>query len=348
MYDIDFLRPLQSNWPYGNVSSVIARFGNARHIFVVGIGGSDLAAKAVWEALTQHTSPEKKMYFLEAPDHREYEELTHIIHTEIQKLEDIVLIVVSKSGTTQETLETFEHLFAIISEKFGGQINGRVIAITSTEGTLHRIAKKRAIEIVEWEGNVGGRFSAFTLAHTVPLAIAGIDILKYMEGGKSADVEEAREVAREIIACMEHGVTIWDFFLFNQELEDMGMWARQLVAESLGILTPTVSIGPRDLHSQLELYLGGPRNRFTLFVHSKKEIEDEINEESYKNVTAAFSKAGLPYRIFEVEEIDEKAIGRFFAFMMIVVVEIAKLRNIDPYDQPSVDQYKAHITKLES
>ena len=135
-----------------------------------------------------------------------------------------------------------------------------------------------------------------------------------------------------------------DIFIFNSELEDLGKWVRQLVAESLATLTPTVSLGPVDLHSMLELYLEKPNSRFTLFIKSEKEIAGSVNAKSYENIVAEYEKRGLPFYKYEMAEINEYELGKFMAFMMEVVIASAKLLGVDPYDQPEVERYKHQIS----
>ena len=127
---------------------------NAKFIFVIGIGGSDLTSKAVWNALTAHKPEvEKKIFFLESPDSREYKEVTNFVKTKIKNLEDIALVVISKSGNTAETLESFHKIFDILSEKFGSPLNKRVLIISSPNSPLWKLAEEKEIEKIEWEGD---------------------------------------------------------------------------------------------------------------------------------------------------------------------------------------------------
>lgn len=336
------------------------KFQNSKYIFVVGIGGSDLASKAVWNAMTLHKKTDKKLFFLESPDEREYEEIKNIVENEIKSLEEIVLIAISKSGQTAETLETFHKTFDILSERFAvsktpfempqsqkgvfDTLNERVLVISTKDTPLWKIAEEKNIEKIEWEGNIGGRFSAFTIAHTTILSIAGLDVENFIIGSKETKEEETKHLALNIYDNYKNGLNILDFFIFNSELEDLGKWCRQLVAESLATITPTVSIGPVDLHSMLELYLGGPKNRFTVFIRSLKEINDSVNESAYEDVVRAYENAGLPFIKYEIEKISEKELGSFMAFMMATTIELAKLLGVDPYDQPNVEEYKENLT----
>ena len=329
------------------------KFQNARFIFVVGIGGSDLASKAVWNAMTLHKSDVlKKIFFLESPDSREYEEVENFIKNEIVNPEEIVLITISKSGKTAETLETFHKTFEILSEKFGSPINERVLVISSQDSPLWKLAEVKGFEKIEWERNIGGRFSAFTIAHTTVLSIAGLDADDFVVGGKEMGDNLAKHLAKNIFDNYEKGADILDFFIFNSELEDLGKWCRQLIAESLGKenkegervgITPTVSIGPTDLHSMLQLTLGGPKNKFTLFIRSLKEIDRSVNESAYEDTVEAYKHAELPFEKYEMPEINEKEIGKFMALMMTATIELAKLLEVDPYGQPAVEKYKSEI-----
>jgi len=328
------------------------KYQNARFIFVVGIGGSDLASKAVWNALTLHKSETaKKIFFMESPDSREYEEIKNLIENEVKNLKEIVLIAISKSGKTAETLETFNKTFDILAEKFGASVNERAMIISSLDSPLWKIAEEKKIEKLPWEGETGGRFSAFTTPHLTVLSIAGLDASAFVAGAKEVaekyeqepETSQAQHLAEDIFENYKHNINILDFFIFNSELEDLGKWCRQLIAESLSLITPTVSIGPTDLHSMLELYLGGPKNRFTIFIKSFREINNSINESAYKNVTEAYEKAELPFEKYEMPEINERELGKFMALMMATTFELAKLLEVNPYDQPAVEEYKRNI-----
>ncbi len=328
------------------------KYQDSKFIFVVGIGGSDLASKAVWNAITSYKlEKDKKIYFLESPEEREYKEIENLIKSEILNPNEFVLIAISKSGKTVETLETFKKISEILLGKFGDFVNERTLVISTKDTPLWKEAEEKNIECIEWEGDIGGRFSAFTIAHTTVLSIAGLDTQAFINGKKEMESKCTKEdinnpvklLAQEIFDYHKKGFDILDFFIFNSELEDLGKWCRQLIAESLSTFTPTVSIGPTDLHSMLELYLGGPKNRFTIFIKSLKEIEGSVNDEAYENVSMAYNEAGLPFMKYEMEKIDEKELGNFMAFMIETVIELAKLLEIDPYDQPAVEAYKENL-----
>jgi glucose-6-phosphate isomerase len=326
------------------------KYQNSKFIFVVGIGGSDLASKAVWKALTLHKPEiEKKIFFLESPDSREYEEVDLFVRNEVAHIKDIALVAISKSGKTAETLEAFHKTFDILSEKFGEPITEKTLVITTKNTPLWLLAQNKDMQVLEWDGDVGGRFSAFTTPHLTVLSMAGLNAKKFLNGGKEMAKKcekkdsKSKILAKNIFDSYKRGADILDFFIFNPELEDLGKWCRQLIAESLSTLTPTVSLGPVDLHSMLELYLSGPKNRFTIFIKSSSEIKNSINESAYKDVTLAYEKANLPFAKYEMSKIEEDELGQFMAFMIETTLEIAKLLEINPYDQPAVEEYKRNL-----
>lgn len=320
------------------------RFKDAKYVLVVGIGGSDLAIKALWSAISLHQKVAQRAFFFEAPSEREYAELEVLVREKKSKLTDFCIVVVSKSGETKETLATFDKVWEIFFDKFGALVSERVVAVTTKGSSLSINIQNKNIEELPWEGEVGGRFSAFTRPHLLVAEILGLDTKGFLAGKEAANAEKAKELALNIFESYKRGFNILDFFIFNSELEDLGKWCRQLVAESLALLTPTVSIGPTDLHSMLELYLGGPKVRFTVFLRSLAEIDDTINETTYNQVTVSYTKEGLPYMTYEIEKIDEKAVGEFMQFMMTTTVELAKLLGVDPFDQPAVEHYKSEIS----
>jgi glucose-6-phosphate isomerase len=328
------------------------KYKDSKFIFVAGIGGSDLASKAVWNAMTLHKPDvEKKIFFLESPEAREYEEIKKLTEDEILNPNEFALIAISKSGKTAETLESFHKTFDILSEKFGDFTAERTLVISTKDSQLWKIAEEKNIERLEWEGDVGGRFSAFTKVHTTVLTIAGLLAEDFVAGGEEMKTKcsednsdnPAKHMAKNIFDYHEKGANILDFFIFNSELEDLGKWCRQLIAESISLITPTVSLGPTDLHSMLELYLSGPKDRFTIFIKSSDEICGSINNTAYEDVAAAYSKAELPFVKYDMEKINEKELGSFMAFMIATTLELAKLLHIDPYDQPAVENYKSEI-----
>lgn len=324
----------------------LAQFKSAKYIFVIGIGGSNLASKAVWEAVSKNQKTDKKLFFLESPDQAEYDQITDFVQKVEAQVAEIAVCVISKSGETAETLTAFQKTFEMLSEKFGREINDRLIFISTPETTLYKLGQEKGALLLEWEGRIGGRFSAFTVAHTAVLELAGLEVAKFKQGNTVADQTEAERLAGEIFDHYKQGIRIVDLFLWQSELETLGKWWRQLLAESLARLTPTVSVGPTDLHSMLELYLEQPGSRYTIFLNSTQEMATSVlNKEAYENIVAEFQKRGLPFCKYEMETINEYELGRFMAFMIDITIKLGELLGLNPLDQPEVESYKSQVRK---
>ncbi len=332
------------------------KFKNSKYIFIVGIGGSNLASKAVWSALSSHNPfLNKKVFFIESLSESQRQEIMYIAKNEVGLPEDICIFVISKSGETRETLISFSGLISIFKNILGTNIFERVVCISERDSRLFVESQKEGALCLPWQQQVGGRWSAFTTAHTAVLFVLGVDINSYLAGEREM-IEVCREkgyhkgLAENIFENYKNGKIVLDFFLFDARLETLGKWLRQLFAESLGKqgitgervgLLPTVSLGPTDLHSMLQLYLGGPNNRFTIFV--KNESEQGFDYGACLETEAAYQNASLPFTDYKLSGVNEKEIAKFMRFFMNVVLELATLFKVDPYGQPEVEKYKQQI-----
>jgi len=167
--------------------------------------------------------------------------------------------------------------------------------------------------------------------------------------------------------------------VFNSELESLGKWYRQLLGESIGKekdkdgnsinfgITPTVSVGSTDLHSMGQLYIGGPKDKLTTFIWAAlpKNTQD-ISSSLFPNLVEgidgkttqyvmdaildgtknAYEKNKLPFMEVVMENISEKSLGEFMQFKMMEMLYLGKLLNINPFDQPSVEEYKSEVRKI--
>jgi len=192
----------------------------------------------------------------------------------------------------------------------------------------------------------------------------------------SLDIDKniASRSACYIYKYYKMGFNIHDLFLFSPDFESIGKWYRQLIGESIGKeyskdnkqifcgITPTVSIGSTDLHSMAQLYLGGPYDKFTTFIKINKnkstlklpnfdeystlvnniqqkkisEIMDAIfygTKKSYKNGKRPFLEIIFPDKY-------ESSIGQFLQYKMIEIMYLGFLLNVNPFDQPNVEDYK--------
>lgn len=273
-----------------------------RFVCVIGIGGSHLGTQAVWDAVTgrsgrlpDHSSP--KLIFADTSDPRLLHDLIALLREKVTEPAEFVINVVSKSGSTSETVVNAEVVLAALTETWGEVARDRVVVTTDEDSPLMATAREAGINTLAIPSLVGGRYSVLSAVGLFPLAAAGVDIQELLQGASDTrelclreNIEEnpAWQSAAAIFAAAENGLVAHDSFFFHPELESLGKWYRQLAAESLGKeldregnevnagILPTVSIGSSDLHSVAQLYLGGPNNILTTFVRAGRKTDTEL------------------------------------------------------------------------
>jgi glucose-6-phosphate isomerase len=256
---------------------------------VIGIGGSNLGAYAVYQAC----APLRKknsvpLYFADTVDTDYIAHIVQQCENVLKQGNAITLVVISKSGTTTETIANFECFLLLLKKYCPQKLHQHVVAITDQDSVLWQLAMKENFTVLKIPDVVGGRYSVFSASGLLPLACAGIDIQKLCLGAQqmintclqpTVDKNPAAMSAAMIAYhYQKKEIQVHDLFLFSIYLEGIGKWYRQLMGESLGKeydlnhkqvhvgITPTVSIGSTDLHSVGQLYLGGPYDKFTTLV----------------------------------------------------------------------------------
>lgn len=287
-----------------------------KYIFVIGIGGSSLGTKAIYDAIfgfsdILDTNRAPKIIFLETTDPEFLRRLQNFIDLEIKNPEEILINIISKSGTTTETVANAEVVIAALTKKFDAKkIEERIVVTTDENSKLWQWAaspgpaptgeaplrRGKKISALAIPSMIGGRFSVFSAVGLFPLSFTPIDIESLCEGAatmRKMCIENELENNPAMISATllflnaKAGKTINDNFFFAPQLESLGKWYRQLMGESIGKekdlddnivhagITPTVSIGSTDLHSVGQLYLGGPTDKFTTFIWARNQ-EDAI------------------------------------------------------------------------
>jgi glucose-6-phosphate isomerase len=366
-----------------------------KYVIVAGIGGSNLGAFAVYDAIFPKfdalDSRRPKLLFSDTNNSREMEVLKKIIDENVHDPKDIVLNIITKSGTTVETIANSMFLFNEISSKFGEEAAISRTVITTDEGSaLWNIARDKNIHLLPIPKNVGGRYSVFSPAGIFPLRLVGINTALFVKGAAdmisgSRETEPSKNPAllSAAIDFLVHKkkLNIYNNFFFHPEMESVGKWGRQLMAESLGKkydkegntlyagMTPIVSIGSTDLHSMVQLYLGGPRDKFTNFIYAEGAeagritvptfspfgalVPDIIGKDFQKIVSSilhgtieAYKEMAFPYIETVFPEINEYYLGQYFMLRMLETVLLGKLWNINAFDQPEVESYKKVAREL--
>lgn len=377
------------------VQSLARKFSKPRpkYIIDIGIGGSNLGTKAIYDALVgfyDQLEPGRypKMFFADTNNPIFLAKLYSFIMNTVTSPDEIMVNAISKSGGTTETTVNMEIIAEALVKKFGKAGLARLV-ITSGKGSkFWKGAEQNGLATLPLPDSVGGRYSVFSTVGMFPLAVAGFDIQSIAQGALEArnvciDSNPSKNLALLsaviLYASSKQGKTINDNFIFNQELESVGKWYRQLMGESIGKehdldgnvvhagITPTVSIGSTDLHSVGQLYLGGPRDKITTFISAQSLKSDaqipsrplmpDLVESIYgKNasdimgailvgVKAAYQKQSLPFMEVVLDDISERSLGRFMQFKMIEMMYLGKLLNVNTFDQPHVELYKIETKK---
>lgn len=362
------------------------------YLVVAGIGGSSLGTIAVQEAVLgrffNQLDPEVKTLYADTVDSDLMDSIIRLIEPALKEGGNVVLNCVSKSGRTTETVANFQVLVDLL-KKYKTDYEKYVVVTTDKDSALWNLASEKGFSLLEIPKKVGGRFSVFSPAGLFPLGLLGVDLEALMEGAAlmrdrclQVDIWENPAALSAALMFLHYrrGRNICDLFLFSPDLESVGKWYRQLLAESLGKeydrkgvkvfegITPLISIGSTDLHSMAQLYLGGPQDKFTCFVGVKENRSDvkapalpeyswlvegiqgrplgEIMAAILEGVKASFRKGERPFIEVILPDKSPSSIGQFLQFKMLEVVYLGFLLNVNPFDQPNVEDYKVETRKI--
>ncbi len=303
---------------------------------------------------------------------------------EILDKKDYSIIVISKSGTTTEPAIAFRILKQHIEDKYGKDISKRrIIAITDkARGSLKKLSGKSGYETFVIPDDVGGRFSVLTPVGLLPIAIAGLDIGELLEGAKemSAAIKGTSSFEKNIAfyyaairyLLFNKGKVIEMLVNYNPSLHYFTEWWKQLYGESEGKqgkgIFPAGADLTTDLHSMGQLMQDGVRNIFEtiLWVEKpRKELtvpEDkanydelnyiagkrinEVNEKAMLGTEQAHKAGGLPVIKISIPELNERNLGALIYFFEYACALSGLLLEVNPFDQPGVEEYKKNMFKL--
>ena len=335
----------QKNFEFDFSKSTVNKFSKYKNIIIIGMGGSILGTKSIYSFLRKKVK--KEVFFFDNLDLNLIEK-----YKKIKKLKNSCFIVVSKSGNT---LETITNLNAIFSKK---NMKNKLIIITEIkDSSLMDFANKYNAEVIEHKEFIGGRYSVLSESGMFPAALMGLNLNKFRnlktliknKNFISSLIQNVASIYTLNLKKMNNSVIL----NYNSSLNDLGYWYQQLTAESLGKkgkgINPVLSFGPKDHHSLLQLYLDGPKDKFFTFFNtstkSNKKIESIINIQctATKNI---FRIKKIPYREFIFKNNDESELGSIFIFLVLETVLLSSLMNVNPYNQPAVEEVKVETKKF--
>lgn len=356
--------PLQSTAQFKEYASTVSQ----NNIVVVGIGGSTLGTYAIYKFLKHTKELKKKLLFLETTDPIDIQSKLDSID-----LEDTLFIVISKSGTTVETISIFKYINALVKCD-----KTNTVVVTENDSKLNSYAKSHDMQTFEIPKNVGGRFSVFSAVGLLPLAIVGIDIDALLGGAKEiyedffTQGDFFRRIVRKARFLVEYkySFNVNVIFSYSSRLEGFNKWYIQLWGESLGKvdanttrqgLTPVGIIGPVDQHSFLQLIIEGRRDKTVTVIkvkdfennlkippvtlHGLEELdylndlafEELINMQADATIEAIRNLEDIPCDVITIDGVNEKSIAALMYEYELLTSLCGKFMYINTYDQPGVE-----------
>ena len=343
------------------------QFSKGKKNFIVfGTGGSNLGAKALINIL--QGDEKVKILFYDNIDPINFKNSISRID-----LKSTGIIIISKSGSTPETLSQYACLIEIFDQNNELNIlfNNSLMITEDKKSPLANIALKNKCILLKHENDIGGRFSIFSNVGMVPSILAGLDVKKIHEGALEEIKHQANFDFLKIAQFFRHqtanpSLVNSVIMTYSDALFYFGKWYLQLWAESIGKnnkgITAIHSVGTTDQHSQLQLYLDGPRDKFFTFVttnhanqglqiHNNTMQENEMNylinkkmgdlmQAEQKATIDTFKLNKFSYREIHLKSINENSIGRLLAFSMMETIAACIYFEVDPFDQPAVEQGK--------
>lgn len=353
-------------------------------LVVIGIGGSYLGARAVIEALTNTfynylpQSQRKTPMVLYVGNNLNPNYINDLI--ELIGTKDLSINVISKSGTTTEPAIAFRIFRELLENKYGLKEAQKRIYVTTDKkkGALKQIADEEKYTTFVIPDNIGGRYSVLTAVGLLPIAVAGIDIEKLLEGARFAQEKYLDKnlkyndcykyaVARNILYGKEKNIEI--LVSYEPKMHYMIEWWKQLFGESEGkdgkAIYPTGAEFTTDLHSLGQYIQEGRRNLFETVINIKEsdsdiniqQDEDNLDELNYligkgldyvnkkamEGTIQAHVEGDVPNIVITMDKLNEYTIGHLIYFFELACAMSGKILGINPFDQPGVEKYKTNM-----
>lgn len=344
------------------------------YLIVIGIGGSYLGSKAVISALTHTFNPSNVIF---AGNNMSPDYINDLL--DYVEGKDICLNVISKSGTTTEPAIAFKILKEYLIDKYGiEEARKRIYVTTDKEkGVLREEATKEGYETFIVPDDIGGRYSVLTPVGLLPIAAAGIDIDKLLEGARDGIEEYGNienndcykyAVIRNVL--YKKGKKIELLVNYEPKLHYFTEWWKQLFGESEGKdskgIFPAGVDYTTDLHSMGQYVQEGERHLFETILNVEEPYRDvvfkeekegvltylngktlnEVNHKAMEGTTIAHVNGKVPNLMINLEKIDEYNIGKLIYFFEKACGISGYLLGVNPFNQPGVEAYKKEMFRL--
>jgi glucose-6-phosphate isomerase len=347
---------------------------NYSDIVILGAGGASLGGQAL--CAVGYDQPGPQLHFLDnlSPTRMSWT-------LEVLDPESTAVIAISKSGATSQTLAQASVMFDWLSSAVGQENlfeQALIITEPGDNNPLRLLADQIQIITLDHPNDIGGRFSVLSVVGLLPGLLAGLDIEAVRSGAQEVlertvhttrieDNPVALGAAMAIAFEKERAISASVLMTYAEKLTAFGQWHRQLWAESLGKAghgtIPSPAVGTVDQHSQLQLYLEGPADKWFTFIREDtrdqgahipekwlqpqqldylrhRTLGDMFYAEGQSTIDTLIEH-GRPTRVFEIDRVDEKTIGALFMHFMLETIIAADLLGVNAFDQPAVESGKS-------
>lgn len=366
------------NMPFFDTSPIKSIAASIRKNFdyfvVVGIGGSALGNQMVNDAingLDYNLKNSPKFFILDNVDPDKFGHVVNQID-----IKRTMFNVITKSGSTTETIANFLIILEWLKSSIGEDWRKHLIITTDPHrGFLRKFADENGILSFEIPPNLGGRFSVLSSVGLLSSAVCGVDIDQLVEGARygyercnnnTSPLDNPAYLVGLIhyLANVKKGKTISVMMSYAERLSSFVDWYRQLWAESLGKdgfgQTPVKAIGSIDQHSQIQLYVDGPKDKIITFLKIEKGFRDfkiagdvpsefeymkgkslkQVLDALMEGTKAALVKAKVPNLTVSVDEMTPFNLGLLVYIYEMATAFSGLLYKINPFDQPAVEEGK--------
>ena len=350
------LRSLTKDYKDKFNSNILKKFKESSEFKIIGMGGSSLGAKAIYNFL-QHKIKKRFSFF----DNLKVENLK--INRQNKNCTNLII---SKSGNTLETIVN-ANLFIKKKDK-------NIFITENKKNYLYLLAERLKAEIIHHNDFIGGRYAVLSEVGMLPAELMGLNVNDFRQLNFLIKNKVFFNSLISNVSSTLHFIKNKKFnsiiINYDEKSDSLFKWYQQLIAESLGKknkgLLPIISNMPKDNHSVMQLYLDGFKNNFFTFFSVNENGSQKLNNnqilsskkflknKNLQNIILAqkkatemvFNKKNIPFRSFEIKRRDEKTLGELFCFFILETILIGKSLNLNPYDQPAVELIKQNTKKL--
>ena len=348
----EILNSLSKSYKDSYKKKDILRFKKYSNITLIGMGGSILGARSIYNFLKKKIK--KKIIFKDNFD------------LEKKSNKKKLNLIISKSGNTLETI--------VNSNVLINKSESNIFITENKKSYLFNLAKKLKAKIIYHNNDIGGRYSVLSEVGMLPAELMGLRVNRFR---RFDDLIKNKNFINSLILNVSNILSLTNKKKFNSVIlnydtnsTDLFYWYQQLVAESLGKkgkgILPIISHMPKDNHSLMQLYLDGTKDNFYTFFYVKNNYSNKIKNNKilsshsylknkklndikysqYLSTIKVFKEKNIPFRSFEINRKNEEVLGELFTFFILETILLGKAMNINPYNQPSVELIKKNTKKI--